>query len=122
MGQEEESDDEDDDDNDDFGQDDYDDDVNDESDDGNDDIGEDNVDDDDCQVPLAMPQRVKREAHDVILDFIRSRPPLKPVRYFFIIFWFLFLLKSKAPLKPVGNIFNSDFEEQISFFFLTSVP
>ena len=32
------------------------------------------------QVPLAMPQRVKREAHDVILDFIRSRPPLKPVR------------------------------------------
>ena len=34
------------------------------------------------QVPLAMPQRVKREAHDVILDFIRSRPPLKPVRFF----------------------------------------
>ena len=42
-------------------------------------IGEDN-DNVDCQVPLAMPQRVKREAHDVILDFIRSRPPLKPVR------------------------------------------
>ena len=39
--------------------------------------------DDDCQVPLAMPQRVKREAHDVILDFIRSRPPLKPVRSFY---------------------------------------
>ena len=33
------------------------------------------------QVPLAMPQRVKLEAHDVILDFIRSRPPLKPVSF-----------------------------------------
>ena len=38
------------------------------------------------QVPLAMPQRVKREAHDVILDFIRSRPPLKPVRKFSLFF------------------------------------
>ncbi|XP_072013667.1 protein spire homolog 1-like isoform X2 [Amphiura filiformis] len=27
-----------------------------------------------------IPPRVKKEAHDIILDFIRSRPPLKPVR------------------------------------------
>ncbi|XP_071786023.1 protein spire homolog 1-like isoform X1 [Asterias amurensis] len=27
-----------------------------------------------------IPPRVKKEAHDVILDFIRSRPPLKPVQ------------------------------------------
>ncbi|XP_077983362.1 protein spire homolog 1-like isoform X2 [Glandiceps talaboti] len=26
-----------------------------------------------------IPHRVKKEAHDIILDFIRSRPPLKPV-------------------------------------------
>merc|ERR1711892_189238 len=25
-----------------------------------------------------LPPRVKKDAHDVILDFIRSRPPLKP--------------------------------------------
>ena len=28
---------------------------------------------------VTFPPRVKRDAHDVILDFIRSRPPLKPV-------------------------------------------
>ncbi|XP_041455155.1 protein spire homolog 1-like [Lytechinus variegatus] len=27
----------------------------------------------------SIPPRVKKEAHDIILDFIRSRPPLKPV-------------------------------------------
>ena len=27
-----------------------------------------------------LPPKVKRDAHDVILEFIRSRPPLKPVR------------------------------------------
>ena len=26
-----------------------------------------------------IPPKVKRDAHDIILDFIRSRPPLKPV-------------------------------------------
>ena len=26
-----------------------------------------------------LPPNVKRDAHDVILEFIRSRPPLKPV-------------------------------------------
>ena len=26
-----------------------------------------------------LPPRVKKDAHDIILDFIRSRPPLKPV-------------------------------------------
>ena len=26
-----------------------------------------------------LPPKVKKDAHDVILDFIRSRPPLKPV-------------------------------------------
>ena len=26
-----------------------------------------------------MPQRVKKDAHSIILDFIRSRPPLKKV-------------------------------------------
>ena len=26
-----------------------------------------------------LPPKVKRDAHDVILEFIRSRPPLKPV-------------------------------------------
>ena len=29
-----------------------------------------------------MPPRVKKDAHDIILEFIRSRPPLKPVRIF----------------------------------------
>jgi spire-like protein len=27
----------------------------------------------------ALPPKVKKVAHDMILDFIRSRPPLKPV-------------------------------------------
>ena len=27
-----------------------------------------------------IPPKVKRDAHDIILEFIRSRPPLKPVR------------------------------------------
>ena len=27
-----------------------------------------------------IPPLVKKDAHDVILDFIRSRPPLRPVR------------------------------------------
>ena len=27
-----------------------------------------------------LPPKVKKDAHDIILDFIRSRPPLKPVR------------------------------------------
>ena len=26
-----------------------------------------------------IPPKVKKDAHDVILDFIRSRPPLRPV-------------------------------------------
>lgn len=26
-----------------------------------------------------IPPKVKRDAHDIILEFIRSRPPLKPV-------------------------------------------
>ena len=26
-----------------------------------------------------VPPMVKKDAHDIILDFIRSRPPLKPV-------------------------------------------
>ena len=26
-----------------------------------------------------LPPRVKKDAHDIILEFIRSRPPLKPV-------------------------------------------
>jgi len=26
-----------------------------------------------------LPPKLKKDAHDVILDFIRSRPPLKPV-------------------------------------------
>ena len=26
-----------------------------------------------------LPPKVKKDAHDVILEFIRSRPPLKPV-------------------------------------------
>ena len=30
----------------------------------------------------AIPPKVKKDAHDVILDFIRSRPPLRPVRIF----------------------------------------
>ena len=29
----------------------------------------------------AIPPKVKKAAHDVILDFIRSRPPLRPVRF-----------------------------------------
>lgn len=31
------------------------------------------------QVDGDIPTRVKRNAHELILDFIRSRPPLKPV-------------------------------------------
>ena len=26
-----------------------------------------------------LPAKVKKDAHDIILEFIRSRPPLKPV-------------------------------------------
>ena len=26
-----------------------------------------------------LPPKVKKDAHDIILEFIRSRPPLKPV-------------------------------------------
>ena len=29
-----------------------------------------------------IPPKVKRDAHDIILDFIRSRPPLRPVSRF----------------------------------------
>lgn len=28
-----------------------------------------------------LPPNVKRDAHDMILEFIRSRPPLKPVSF-----------------------------------------
>ena len=28
-----------------------------------------------------LPPTLKKDAHDVILDFIRSRPPLKPVKF-----------------------------------------
>lgn len=31
------------------------------------------------QVNGSIPQRLKKSAHEVILDFIRSRPPLNPV-------------------------------------------
>ena len=30
-----------------------------------------------------LPLRIKKDAHDVILQFIRSRPPLKPVRLYY---------------------------------------
>ena len=33
-----------------------------------------------------LPPKVKRDAHDVILEFIRSRPPLKPVSKLFVPF------------------------------------
>ena len=29
-----------------------------------------------------LPPTLKKDAHDVILDFIRSRPPLKPVKIY----------------------------------------
>ena len=29
-----------------------------------------------------LPPTLKKDAHDVILDFIRSRPPLKPVKFY----------------------------------------
>lgn len=44
------------------------------------------------QVDGDIPTRVKRNAHEMILDFIRSRPPLKPVsgfRFFFPLSAFL---------------------------------
>ena len=28
-----------------------------------------------------LPPRIKKDAHDIILHFIRHRPPLKPVRF-----------------------------------------
>ena len=34
-----------------------------------------------AQVNGDIPPKVKNDAHAVILDFIRSRPPLKPVSY-----------------------------------------
>jgi spire-like protein len=39
-----------------------------------------------------LPPKVKKDAHDIILDFIRSRPPLKPVR-----------LASQKPVDPAGK-------------------
>ena len=32
-----------------------------------------------------LPPRLKKDAHDIILQFIKARPPLKPVRKQFII-------------------------------------
>ena len=45
-----------------------------------------------------LPHRIKKDAHDVILQFIRSRPPLKPVsiKYFKkleIIFYLLIYIR-----------------------------
>lgn len=33
------------------------------------------------QVDGDIPPRVKKDAHELILDFIRSRPPLKQVKH-----------------------------------------
>ena len=32
-----------------------------------------------------LPPRIKKDAHDIILHFIRHRPPLKPVRIHFLL-------------------------------------
>lgn len=38
-----------------------------------------------------IPRRVKKDAHAVILEFIRSRPPLRKVGYVNIYFFFYIL-------------------------------
>ena len=46
-----------------------------------------------------LPPRIKKDAHDIILHFIRNRPPLKPVRiHFFAIFHFHIIFG----LKPLS--------------------
>lgn len=37
------------------------------------------------QVNGDIPPRLKKSAHEVILDFIRSRPPLNPVSGFLVL-------------------------------------
>ena len=35
-----------------------------------------------------IPPKIKKDAHDIILDFIRSRPPLKPVGFNYYKKWY----------------------------------
>lgn len=40
-----------------------------------------------------IPPRVKKDAHAVILEFIRSRPPLRKVNFIYFVFlWFSFIM------------------------------
>lgn len=41
-----------------------------------------------------IPRRVKKDAHAVILEFIRSRPPLRKVGYVNIFIFFLYILQT----------------------------
>ncbi len=47
-----------------------------------------------------LPPRIKRDAHDIILEFIRSRPPLKPVGFF---------IKFVAPSVSARQLFLQSF-------------
>ena len=49
-----------------------------------------------------LPHRIKKDAHDVILQFIRSRPPLKPV--------------SIKYLKKIRNIIKYTYLYILDFF------
>ena len=46
-----------------------------------------------------LPQRIKKDAHDIILQFIRTRPPLKPVRYILPIHYKVCSIKNDSKFK-----------------------
>ena len=43
-----------------------------------------------------LPPKVKKDAHDVILEFIRSRPPLKPVSIDHMLLWYRYRVKKAS--------------------------
>ena len=50
-----------------------------------------------------VPPMVKKDAHDIILDFIRSRPPLKPVslKFFSLVFTLKIVRRPNAAVREV---------------------
>ena len=63
----------------------------------------------------AIPPKVKKDAHDVILDFIRSRPPLRPVRFLAIISGFFVRTRKKVKGAKTQEIKNSNSLKKYQF-------
>ena len=59
-----------------------------------------------------LPPSVKKDAHDVILDFIRSRPPLKPVKH---------ILQKIQKTSERSNVRRpSEFQATVAAFWINS--